>query len=499
MCMTWSPHLFSRFAPFFSKGRETMAMAEPTAAAAMPTPRWFTPTRLLILFCLINMLNYLDRGVIASNGVNGAPGDPGCLEHEACFSGSGIQGDFKLSYFQDGVLSSAFMVGLVVASPIFANLSKKFNPFRLIGIGLSVWTFATAGCGFSVDFWSITSFRMLVGVGEASFISLAAPFIDDVAPPAQSSAWLALFYMCIPVGIALGYVFGGVVGGSLGWRSAFWIESLLMLPFAIFGFMSKRIHLKGATQRFLCPLVPVVYRSRSFGVASEVKGLLDDCKKLAMNRLYLMNVLGYITFNFVLGAYAYWGPKAGQAIYSMENADLVFGVVTILSGILGTVVGGIFLDYLGSTIRNGFKLLAVSTALGSTMCLFAFLSTSLAVFIPLFAIGEFFLFATQGPVNFVTLRCVTPVLRPLSMAMSTVVIHVFGDVPSAPIVGAFQDWLQNWRLTTLGLTCIFFLATAIWASGIAITPRNGDRGIEVTPDLHQPGSKSQEAPLLTNE
>jgi uncharacterized membrane protein len=36
------------------------------------------------------------------------------------------------------------------------------------------------------------------------------------------------------------------VGGSLGWRSAFWIESLLMLPFAIFGFMSKRIHLKGA-------------------------------------------------------------------------------------------------------------------------------------------------------------------------------------------------------------------------------------------------------------
>jgi len=33
---------------------------------------------------------------------------------------------------------------------------------------------------------------------------------------------------------------------------------------------------------------------------------------------------------------------------------------------------------------------------------------------------------------------VTPVLRPLSMAMSTVVIHVFGDVPSAPIVGAFQ-------------------------------------------------------------
>jgi len=156
-----------------------------------------------------------------------------------------------------------------------------------------------------------------------------------------------------------------------------------------------------------------------------------------MNRLYLVNVLGYITYNFVLGAYAYWVQRQAKQ-FIIWRMQTWFGMVTILSGILGTVVGGIFLDYLGSTIRNGFKLLAVSMALGATGCLFVFLSRSLAVFIPLFAIGEFFLFATQGLVNFVTLRSVTPVLRPLSMAMSTVLIHIFGDVPSAPIVGAFQ-------------------------------------------------------------
>lgn len=53
--------------------------------------KWSTNCRLLILFCLIDMLNYLDQEVIASNGVNGAPAAPGCLEHEACYSGSGIQ------------------------------------------------------------------------------------------------------------------------------------------------------------------------------------------------------------------------------------------------------------------------------------------------------------------------------------------------------------------------------------------------------------------------
>lgn len=36
------------------------------------------------------------------------------------------RGDFNLSNFQDGVLSSAFMVGLLVASPIFASVAKRF-------------------------------------------------------------------------------------------------------------------------------------------------------------------------------------------------------------------------------------------------------------------------------------------------------------------------------------------------------------------------------------
>ncbi|XP_022855562.1 probable sphingolipid transporter spinster homolog 2 isoform X2 [Olea europaea var. sylvestris] len=455
-------------------------------------PSWFTPKRLLVMFCIINLLNYVDRGAIASNGVNGSRQT--CTKGGTCSSGSGIQGDFNLSNFEDGILSSAFMVGLLVSSPIFASLAKSVNPFRLIGVGLSVWTFATAGCGFSFNFWSITIFRMLVGVGEASFISLAAPFIDDNAPVAQKTAWLGAFYMCIPTGIAVGYVYGGLVG-QFNWRIAFWGEAILMLPFAILGFVMKPLQLKGFSPAGskkastlqdgpedqdgeLSTSEAADQNSKPFGTpcilfrltvawnASIFTRFWEDMKILLLDKVYVVNVLGYIAYNFVIGAYSYWGPKAGYNIYHMSNADIMFGGVTVVCGILGTLAGGFVLDLITSTISNAFKLLSFATLFGAIFCFTSFCFKSLYAFLALFSIGELLVFATQAPVNFVCLHTVKPSLRPLSMAMSTVSIHIFGDVPSSPLVGLIQDRINNWRVSALILTSILFLAAGIWFIGV---------------------------------
>ena len=73
-------------------------------------------------------------------------------------------------------------VGLLVSSPIFAEASKHHNAFRLIAVGLGIWTLAAAGCGLAWGFWSLIACRMLVGVGEASFVALASPFIGPLRP-----------------------------------------------------------------------------------------------------------------------------------------------------------------------------------------------------------------------------------------------------------------------------------------------------------------------------
>ncbi|VAH34400.1 unnamed protein product [Triticum turgidum subsp. durum] len=491
-----------------------------TSGVADEKPSWFTPKRLLVMFCIINMLNYVDRGVIASNGVNGSRGS---CSGGTCSSGSGIQGDFNLSNFEDGVLSSAFMVGLLVASPIFASLAKIHNPFRLIGVGLLVWTIATAGCGCAFDFWSITVCRMLVGVGEASFISLAAPFIDDNAPAAQKTAWLAMFYMCIPTGIALGYVYGGLVGGHLHWRAAFWGESILMLPFVILGFVIKPLELKGFTHnkktkeygQMLSPELQDETNNNGIkqGVPAVVEGLAEksslssfgkkvmieihhfgvDMKELLQEKVYVFNV-AVTSFTTLSLVPIHIGAPRLVRISTTCSADLMFGGITIVCGIVGTLAGGFILDKMDSTISNAFKLLSGATFLGAIFCFSAFCFKSLYGFIPFFSVGELLVFATQAPVNYICLHCVKPSLRPLSMAMSTVSIHIFGDVPSSPIVGALQDYLHNWRSTALLLTSVLFIAFGFWFTAIFF--RSVDRSNEQSEHDVPATERSNLRPLL---
>ena len=68
----------------------------------------------------------------------------------------------------------------------------------------------------------------------------------------------------------------------------------------------------------------------------------------------------------VLGAYAYWGPKAGAQVFIMapEGADLKFGAITVVTGVAGTILGGVALDRVGSTMANALTICCISNVLG---------------------------------------------------------------------------------------------------------------------------------------
>ena len=116
-------------------------------------------------------------------------------------------------------------------------LSESFLPSH-VGLEMS-----------SVSAWS--SYQNNAQIQAISDYNLHA---DDYAPPAAKTQWLAVFYLCIPTGYALGYIFGGLVAIPLGWRAPFLLEALAMIPFILYCSFAPPIDIRGTKDKgTACP------------------------------------------------------------------------------------------------------------------------------------------------------------------------------------------------------------------------------------------------------
>src|SRR2546430_17417215 len=94
---------------------------------------------------------------------------------------------------------------------------------RLAAAGVFLWSVATVASGLAPTYALLLLARAIVGVGEASYAVVTPSLLSDCYPPERRARVLGIFYAAIPVGSALGYAVGGLVGGHFGWRAAFFV------------------------------------------------------------------------------------------------------------------------------------------------------------------------------------------------------------------------------------------------------------------------------------
>src|SRR5215208_624077 len=147
----------------------------------------------------LNFLNYLDRFIVAA-----------VLPR--------IQKDLGLSNFEGGLLATVFLLGYFATAPLFGSLGDRMPRKWLIALGVLMWSAATIASGLASDLPTLIAARAAVGIGEASYATLAPTIIDDITPPDRKGKTLAIFFLAIPVGSALGYLTGGFIQNHWGWR-----------------------------------------------------------------------------------------------------------------------------------------------------------------------------------------------------------------------------------------------------------------------------------------
>jgi MFS family permease len=360
---------------------------------------------ILTLLTALNLVNYLDRYLVV--GV-----------------GTGLQAELRVGDGAFGDITTAFMWGYFITSPIFGWLGDRYARKGLIALGVAVWSVATMLSGMAGGYRAMLLARIVVGVGEASYATLSPTIIDDIAEPSKRNRWLAIFYVAIPVGAALGFLVGGQLEKYFGWRSAFFIAGGPGLVVAILVLLIRE------PTRRRRESAPTVVRRFAY-------------VELLRLPAYDLTVVGYVAQTFALGGFAAFAVQFLRRRYAFapDTATLAFGGILVVTGLGGTALGGWLADRIAGTdpLRANLRICAWSSLVAAPLGLIALLAPTAGLFLVALAACQVAIFLSTSPINAAVLSTSPANLRANAMALSIFAIHLFGDMVSPPLIGRISD------------------------------------------------------------
>src|SRR5277367_5459106 len=374
----------------------------------------------LAVLSFVNLFSYLDRYVLSALIES--------LKHS----------DLALSDANLGSLMSGFLVVYTLTAPIFGALGDRRSRPRLIALGVACWSFATALSGFAGSYLTLLAARASVGVGEAAYVTIAPSLLSDYFPVRQRGRVMAIFFCAIPVGSALGYVVGGLVDKHYGWRAAFFVAGIPGLLLAALCLL-LRDPPRGLQDSGAPPAAAPAPTARR---ATLGKDTWQTYRRLKLNKAYVLTVLGYAAYTFGLGGLAFWMPAFLERAHGIprSEATVSFGTIVVITGFVGTFAGGWLGDYCAKYSQRAYLWLSsIATLVAAPFVWFALTAQSHTLYIACMVAAQFLMFLSTGPINAATVNLVPAADRATAIAVEVFIIHLLGDVPSPPLIGAISD------------------------------------------------------------
>lgn len=255
-----------------------------------------------------------------------------------------IERDLGLSLTQMGALIGVpFAIFYTIMGLPLARLADARSRRGVIGVGIALWSVATAACGLAGTYGRLLLARVGVGIGEGSLQAPAISLIGDYFPPDRRATAQGVYATGIFLGSGLAYFIGGwivglvsvqeqwilpLVGAIRPWQTVFMIVGLPGLAIAALMWTvrepERQDHSKGTA--------PV----------SELWRWVQE--NLGVVGLYAGGFAASATVNFAIAAWLNrWLVVAFG--WPVSKAGMVQGVLTMVVGTVGVVAGGRLSDW----------------------------------------------------------------------------------------------------------------------------------------------------------
>lgn len=405
-------------------------------AASMTSSRGLLMAFLIIAYTL----NFIDRQIA---GILAEP----------------IKNDLGLSDSQLGWLGgTAFAIFYTVLAIPIARIADRSDRSIVLTAGLALWSLATAVCGVAQNFAQLFVARMSVGIGEAAGVAPAYSLLTDLYPAERRARAMALFSLGIPLGSALGVVFGGLIAAKIDWRMAFIILGVAGLAFA--------------------PAFKWGVRDSGHKHREAAASVREVFALIARKPTFWLMSFAAGTGSLISYGLAFWIPSFMARSFRLELVDrsLIYGSILLVGGVAGVWLGGLVGDRLKQARPSAYALVPTFTyALCLPTFLLAFSSKSILASSILFIIPTAFSLAWLGPVIGAINGLVPAHMRATASAMFLFINNLIGLGLGTLVIGTISDALtgkygdEALRYSAMATTSLYVIsALLMWLAALRL-------------------------------
>lgn len=355
-----------------------------------------------------------------------------------------VKADLGLNDFQLAmVIGSATAIPAAILSLPIAWLVDHYTRVRLLIILASFWAVGTIGTAFVQDFYGLFLARLVSGIGGATAFPVLISILADVCMPQRRGRAMLLISIGAWGGAAAAFAIGGTLFG--------WLEAN---PTALTAGMApwREAHLLVgvAAALLVLPLFlirePVRHEVEQENPSLKVALAAFWKRRWFLGWLYVGNFAGF----FAEGAAALWIGSVLVRQYGQSPGEFGgwVGLVILLSGIVGSVLGGVFADLSQKLKIRGAILLpaVIATAVSIPASVYPIMPT-----VTLFAVVLFVLLLGGVVVNLVNSAAIAVLLPNEERATSLAALAIINKIVGGPITAAVIAWMTTLFAGPMGL------------------------------------------------
>ncbi|ODT89400.1 MFS transporter [Phenylobacterium sp. SCN 70-31] len=383
-------------------------MTATTPPAATGVSRGYARYALGLLL-LVYVINYVDRQVLSI-----------LIEP--------IREELGLTDTQIGLLSGlGFALFYAAAGLPIARLADRTSRKGIIAGCLALWSGATAVCGLAMNFPQLLVARAAVAIGEAGAGPAGHSMLADIFPHGKRATALAIFSCGVPIGILVGLLAGGWLNEMFNWRTAFVIVGLPGVLVAVVVALTLKEPPRSGVAATEAPL-------------STSETLRTLMRIPAFNYL----VAGAALHAFTSYGALQWNPAFMIRFHGLSTAEagLALGLISGVTGVIGTLAGGWFADLLGRRDNRWYAWLpALMIGVRAPLFISAYMAPTPALAIVLLILPGFLGNSFTGPV-FGTIQTIAPArVRAFASAWTLFIIALVGFGLGPLVIGVASDAL----------------------------------------------------------